>query len=209
MGTYNDIKSKFDAINQALNDKGYKRYSGYYTFAPPSGFAIGSIMYASDINTMINDLQQNQRGLSYSTYPISTVQKGSYIKRNILVQLQQYYDDVTQLRDCKNCSNVCTTNCYNGCHNCTGGCTGSCTGCSGCNGNCYSCSGGLWCVKCHGCTGCGGCGGCGGCSGNCQNECQGYTSCSSNCNSGCNVNCSSGCKSSCTSGCANTSRIGE
>lgn len=214
MGTYSDIKSKFDAINKALSDNGYKRYSGYYTFSPPSGFAIGSIMYASDMNSMINSLQNNERGISYSTYPISTVQKGSLIKKEILTQLQQYYDDVVQLRACKNCSNTCTSTCYNGCHNCTGGCTGSCTGCTGCSGckgcsgNCHSCSGGLWCMKCYGCSGCGGCGGCGGCSGNCQNECTGCTSCSNNCNSSCNVNCSSGCKSSCTSGCSRTSRIG-
>lgn len=214
MGIYDDIRTRFEAISQALEDNGYTRYSDYYVFIPPPGFAIGSIMYADDMNRMIDALQKNRRGLSYSTYPISTVSRGSLIRDSLLSQLQQYHDDVVQLRACMNCSNTCVSTCYNGCHNCSGGCLGyckgcaSCSGCKGCSGNCYSCSGGLWCVKCHGCSGCGGCGGCGGCSGNCSNNCSGCTSCSSNCNSSCNVNCSSGCKASCTSGCAHSSRIG-
>lgn len=214
MGTYSDIRSRFEAIQTSLKNNGYQRYGNYDVFSPPSGFALNSPMKADDMNAMIRALQQNERGLTYSTYPISEVVRGSYIRKELLSQLDQYKADADQLRACNNCSNTCVTTCYNGCHNCTGSCTGTCTGCSGCNGcsgcsgNCYSCSGGLWCVKCHGCSGCGGCGGCGGCNSACQNDCKGCTSCSTNCNSSCNVNCSTNCKSSCTSGCSYTARLG-
>jgi hypothetical protein len=214
MGTYNDIRSRFEAIQEAFRVSGYQRYSGYYVFSPPSGFAIGQPMRASDMNSMKDALQGGTRSLLYTTYPISSVVAGSAVSASLLTRIDQYKQDINDLRGCAGCSNTCTSTCYNGCHNCTGGCTGSCTGCSGCSGckgcsgNCYSCKGGLWCVSCHGCTGCGGCRGCGGCSGNCQSACSGCTSCSTNCNTSCNVNCSGACRNSCSSGCSNSSRIG-
>lgn len=214
MGMYTDVKSRFEAIQQAFKDMGYQRYSGYYVFSPPSGFAIGSHMKASDMNAMIEQLQANSRGIEYASYPISKVVSGDYIRRSLLNQLDQYLYDVKANLRCKNCSNTCVDTCYNGCHNCTGGCYGdckgcsSCSGCSGCSGNCHSCSGGWWCVKCYGCTGCGGCSGCGGRSGNCGNACQGCTSCQNVCNQSCNVNCKNDCKGSCFDGCSYSASIG-
>ena len=50
MGTYNDIKSRFEAIQEAFLVNGYQRYDNYYVFSPPAGFAIGLPMRASDMN---------------------------------------------------------------------------------------------------------------------------------------------------------------
>ena len=79
MGTYNDIKSRFEAIQEAFRVNGYQRYDNYYVFTPPAGFAIGLAMKASDMNSMKDSLQGNTRALLYTTYPIASVSTGSVI----------------------------------------------------------------------------------------------------------------------------------
>lgn len=120
MGTYTDIRSRFEAIQEAFRVNGYQRYDNYYVFSPPIGFAIGLSMKASDMNSMKDALQGNTRSLFYTTYPISAVATGSAISANLFTQIDQYQQDINDLRGCANCSNTCTSTCYNGCHNCMG-----------------------------------------------------------------------------------------
>ena len=89
MGTHDDIRSRFEAIQEAFRTNGYQRYDNYYVFSPPAGFALGLAMKASDMNSMKEALQGNARSLLYTTYPIAIVVAGSLVSASLLTQMDQ------------------------------------------------------------------------------------------------------------------------
>lgn len=163
-------------------------------------FSSGAPTSSSSINTVISNCL---RTVNYYYELVSTVTAETRIDADKLQSIEQYKQDLVDMRRCRTgCSGVCAGSCSgSGCID--SGCSGNCS--SGCGNYCTGCSGTVaWgCVaKCGS-----GCSGTGSCKGNCSGSC--LNGCKSVCNSECSQLCTdSGCYKSCETGCDRSNRIG-
>ncbi len=95
----------------------------------------------------------NSLGISYSTNPINTIEKHSYIIDENFNRLKQVHNDIKDKQKC-GCGSLCQAKCTGKCVN---ACTGNCGGCTSSCGNTCKDSCATTCTGCkaacaHGCT---------------------------------------------------------